>query len=89
MNIPENASKEQLDQLRKIWKEHGHYNTKETMITEKNTAKTIINDKIEMTNEVRVDIELPKEKWRYTGSFDQGKRQNNMNIRQKMRSPIR
>lgn len=35
MNIPENASKEQLDQLRKIWKEHGHYNTKETMITEK------------------------------------------------------
>lgn len=61
MNIPENASKEQLDQLRKIWKEHGHYNTKETMITEKNTAKTIINDKIEMTNEVRVDIELPKE----------------------------
>ena len=31
------------------------------MITEKNTAKTIINDKIEMTNEVRVDIELPKE----------------------------
>ena len=48
MNIPENASKEQLDQLRKIWKEHGHYNTKETMITEKNTAKTIINDKIEM-----------------------------------------
>lgn len=36
MNIPENASKEQLDQLRKIWKEHGHYNTKETMITEKN-----------------------------------------------------
>lgn len=61
MNIPENASKEQLDQLRKIWKEHGHYNTKETMITEKNTAKTIINDKIGMTNEVRVDIELPKE----------------------------
>ena len=71
MNIPENASKEQLDQLRKIWKEHGHYNTKETMITEKNTAKTIINDKIEMTNEVRVDIELPKENVDTPGLFDQ------------------
>lgn len=61
MNIPEDASKEQLNQLRKIWKEHGHYNSQETMLTEKNTAKTIIDDKITMTNEVRVDIELPKE----------------------------
>lgn len=60
MNIPENASKEQLNQLRKIWKEHGHYNSQETMITEKNTAKTIIDEKVSMTNEVRVDIELSK-----------------------------
>lgn len=61
MNLPENASKEQLNQLRKIWKEHGHYNTQETMLTEKNTAKTVIDEKITMTNEVHVDIELPKE----------------------------
>ena len=61
MNIPDGATESQMEELRNTWKEHGHYNTKETMITEKNTAKTIINDKIEMTNEVRVDIELPKE----------------------------
>lgn len=60
MNIPDNASKEQLDQLRRIWKEHGHYNAKETVITQKNTAKTIIDEKVAMTNEVRVDIELSK-----------------------------
>ena len=63
MNIPENASKEQLDQLRKIWKEHGHYNIKGNDDHRKKIQrKTIINDKIEMTNEVRVDIELPKRK---------------------------
>lgn len=61
MKIPENASKEQFDQLRRIWKEHGHYNGQETLITEKNVAKTIIDEKNTMTNEVRVDIELPKE----------------------------
>lgn len=61
MNIPEDATKEQLEQLRKVWKDHGHYNENETLITEKNTAKTIIGEKISSTNEVRVDIELPKE----------------------------
>lgn len=61
MNIPNDASKEQLDQLHKIWKEHGHYNSSETVLTEKNIAKTIIDKKITNTNEVRVDIELSKE----------------------------
>ena len=61
MNIPENATKEQLEQLRKLWREHKHYNAQETVITQKNTAQTIINEKITMTNEVRTDIKLPWE----------------------------
>lgn len=60
MNVPQDATKEELEQLRSIWDKHGHYNAKKTMITENNTAKTIIDEKNAMTNEVKVDIELAK-----------------------------
>ena len=54
------ASKEQLMELRNLWEKHGHYNENKTVLTQNNKAKTIIDGKNTMTNEVRVDIELPK-----------------------------
>ena len=60
MDIPQNATKEELDELRTIWSKHGHYNTQKTLITENNTATTTVDGKNTMTNEARVDIELPK-----------------------------
>lgn len=69
MDIPQNATKEQLDELRSTWEKHGHYNAKKTVITQNNTAKTIIDEKNAMTNEVRVDIELPKQDEETPGLF--------------------
>ena len=60
MNIMKDASKEQLMELRNLWEKHGHYNENKTVLTQNNKAKTIIDGKNTMTNEVRVDIELPK-----------------------------
>ena len=47
-------------ELRNLWEKHGHYNENKTVLTQNNKAKTIIDGKNTMTNEVRVDIELPK-----------------------------
>lgn len=60
MNIMKDATKEQLTELRNLWEKHGHYNENKTVLTEKNTAKTIIDGKNAMTNEVKIDIDLPK-----------------------------
>lgn len=62
MDIPENATKEQLNVLRKKWQEHGHYNEVKTVITEKNQGETIVDGKNMPTNEVVCEIELPKQK---------------------------
>lgn len=61
MDIPENPSKEQLDNLRKTWAEHGHYNVSKTIITENNCAETTVDERTAPTNQVVTDIELPEE----------------------------
>lgn len=61
MDIPEDPSKEQLNELRKIWEKHGHYNVEKTMITEHNTARTMIDERNAVTNKVTVNLELPKQ----------------------------
>lgn len=58
MDVPEDASKEVLEALRSKWKEHGHYNQTQTVITEKNNAKTIIDEYNLPTNEVSTDVHL-------------------------------
>lgn len=58
MDVPEDASKEALEALRSKWKEHGHYNQTQTVITEKNNAKTIIDEYNLPTNEVSTDVHL-------------------------------
>lgn len=60
MDILQDATKDVMDELRTIWNKHGHYNAEKTMITENNTAMVIVDGKNAMTNEARVDIELPK-----------------------------
>lgn len=61
MDIPKNATREQLNELRRKWQEHGHYNESKTVITEKNQAETIVDGKNMLTNEAVCDIELPKQ----------------------------
>ncbi len=58
MNVPANASEEQLNALRETWTTHGHYNETKTVLSEKNTAKTIIDGENKVTNEVKTLIEL-------------------------------
>lgn len=60
MNIPENATKEQLDGLRQKWKAHGHYNTSETTITIDNQAETTVDEKTAPTDKVKVIVDLPE-----------------------------
>lgn len=61
MDIPENPNWQQLDELRKVWTEHGHYNAVKTTITEKNRAETIVDERTAPTNQVTTEIELPEE----------------------------
>lgn len=60
MDIPDHPSEEQLEELRRKWEAHGHYDVTKTMLTQKNKAETIIDEKTAPTNEVRVDLELPE-----------------------------
>ena len=69
MDIPQNATKEEMDELRTIWDKHGHYNEEKTMITENNTATTTVDGKNKMTNEAKVNIELPKKDEKNPGLF--------------------
>lgn len=58
MNVPENPTEEQLNALRETWTTHGHYNETKTVLTENNSAKTIIDGENKVTNEVKTLIEL-------------------------------
>ena len=60
LNIPENATQEQMAALKKIWKEHGHYDETKNVVTENNTAKTTIDSKTSTTNQVTTTVEGPK-----------------------------
>lgn len=60
LNIPDNATQEQMDVLKKQWKEHGHYDESKNVVTENNTAKTTIDSKTSTTNQVTTTVEGPK-----------------------------
>ena len=61
MDIPENPSQQQLNDLRKVWTEHGHYDITKTTLIEKNQAETVIDERVAPTNQVVTEIELPEE----------------------------
>ena len=61
MDVSENATEEQLEQLRSVWKAHGHYKESETVITEDNIGRTEINGVNEFTDRPDMNIELPKD----------------------------
>lgn len=69
MDVMQDATKEQMDELRMIWDKHGHYNAEKTVITENNSAMVVVDGKNTMTNEARVDIELPKKDEKNPGLF--------------------
>lgn len=60
LNIPANATQEQMAALKKQWKEHGHYDETKNVVTENNTAKTTIDSKTSTTNQVTTTVEGPK-----------------------------
>ena len=60
LNIPANATQEQMATLKKQWKEHGHYDETKNVVTENNTAKTTIDSKTSTTNQVTTTVEGPK-----------------------------
>lgn len=60
LNIPANATQEQMAALKKQWKEHGHYDETKNVVTENNTAKITIDSKTSTTNQVTTTVEGPK-----------------------------
>lgn len=58
MDVPANATKDQLKTLREKWASHGHYNQSQTVLTEKNKAETLIDEYTLPTNEVSTEIHL-------------------------------
>lgn len=60
LNIPANATQEQMAALKKQWKEHGHYDESKNVVTENNTAKTTIDSKTSTTNQVTTTVEGPE-----------------------------
>ena len=60
LNIPENASEEQMAALKEQWKQHGHLNETENIVTEENSAKTNIDGVIKNSNNVTTKIEGPE-----------------------------
>lgn len=60
LNIPDNATQEQMAALKKQWKEHGHYDETKNVVTENNTAKTIIDGQSSTTNQVTTKVEGPE-----------------------------
>lgn len=60
LDIPEDATQEQMAALKKQWKEHGHYDETKNVVTENNTAKTIIDGTTNTTNEVTTKVEGPE-----------------------------
>ena len=43
LDIPENATEEQMSALKEQWKQHGHYNETDNIVTETNKAKTNVD----------------------------------------------
>ena len=58
MDVPEDAKKETLEALRSKWKAHGHLNQTQTVLTEKNNAKTVIDEYQLPTNDVSTELYL-------------------------------
>lgn len=67
VNIPENASKEQLEALRTKWNQHGHYNSSGSTLTFSNKGKTAIDGSNLETNTVNTIIDLPKRQDTFPG----------------------
>ena len=60
LNIPENATEEQMTALREQWKQHGHYNETDNLVTETNKAKTNVDGDVKDTNQVTTKVEGPE-----------------------------
>lgn len=60
LNIPENATEEQMTALREQWKQHGHYNETDNIVTETNKAKTNVDGDVKDTNQVTTKVEGPE-----------------------------
>lgn len=60
LNISENATEEQMTALREQWKQHGHYNETDNIVTETNKAKTNVDGDVKDTNQVTTKIEGPE-----------------------------
>ena len=60
LDIPENATEEQMTALREQWKQHGHYNETDNIVTETNKAKTNVDGDVKDTNQVTTKIEGPE-----------------------------
>lgn len=69
MDVPENATETQIADLKSKWKEHGHYSEEKTAVTEKNSAKVIIDGKDHMSNDVTTTVRVQPQK---TVSDDNG-----------------
>lgn len=60
LNIPENATEEQMTALREQWKQHGHYNETDNIVAETNKAKTNVDGDVKDTNQVTTKVEGPE-----------------------------
>ena len=60
LDIPENATEEQMSALKEQWKQHGHYNETDNIVTETNKAKTNVDGDVKDTNQITTKIEGPE-----------------------------
>ena len=60
LDIPENATEEQMTALREQWKQHGHYNETDNIVAETNKAKTNVDGDVKDTNQVTTKVEGPE-----------------------------
>ena len=58
MDVPENATEEQLKSLRDRWKEHGHYTEDQKIVKEYNTAYVEVNGQNVITNKPETEVQL-------------------------------
>ena len=58
MDVPENATEEQLKSLRNRWKEHGHYTEDQKIVKEYNTAYVEVNGQNVITNKPETEVQL-------------------------------
>lgn len=58
MDVPENATEEQLKSLRDRWKEHGHYIEDQKIVKEYNTAYVEVNGQNVITNKPETEVQL-------------------------------